>query len=623
MTHSELTSAPLHLSFRLCIAAAIVVLAFAIGAWGMRLYETEHHGHADVASVLYHTLQLFILHAPHLEYDVNWQIHVGRWLAALVVFWALVRALAALFRSELGLFWTWVRGGHVIICGLGRLGRQLTAEYQRGGSRVVVIEADPNHATLAARSGVLVLNGDACDTRQLRRAGVTRARQLVAVCDDVQTNVAVATTAGEILGQSKSKLRQRRQLESWLFVPVARLRQLLKRDGLFPHTGARFRVNVRGLDLFSLAARQALDANPLDWELIDEASPKAVHLVVVGFGAMGQRLALDTAQVGHFANMKHPKITVLEQGSHRVDAFLLAYPKFKDLIDFDKLDFTHDSTDAAAKVLQASQPVENELKSLAICWDSGDDAAATEAELFRGLERDDAVNLSLALSTQQTSPDAVPRILLFQTRRCGFATLFNAQGRLEPSTSNVRVFGTLEETCSLDVLMHESTDAVARVLHQDWYGIQKRAGLKHGDKPSFWTWEQLGEIHKESNRHAADHIPVKLRAAGYLTRKLPSGSQDDRKRLTSFDGAEHAKSVELLAKMEHDRWCAELSLMGYVYAEGNRDDVAKTHPNLVSWDALDDGTKDFDRGQIKAIPGALAKLGQGIYPGGSLDAERI
>ena len=218
MTHSSLSSSPQHLNFRLWIAITVVVVAAAIGGWGMWRYEVEHRGHADVFSVAYHTLQLFILHAPHLEYPVNWQMHVGRWLSALFVFWAVIRGLSVLFRSELQLRWTRWRGGHVIICGLGRLGRQLAVEFQRGGSRVVVIEAHADNAA-AAGPGTVILTGDACDAGQLRQAGVTRARQLIAVCDDVQTNVAIVATAGAVFTYEASRRRSDRKLTSWLFVP--------------------------------------------------------------------------------------------------------------------------------------------------------------------------------------------------------------------------------------------------------------------------------------------------------------------------------------------------------------------------------------------------------------------
>jgi TrkA-N domain/RyR domain len=648
MTHSASSSPPRRLTFRLWIAAAVVVTASAFGGWGMWLYEAAHHEHPDPLSVTYHTLQLFILHAPHLEHPVNWQIHVGRLLSALFVFWAVIRGLTLLFRSELRLRWTRWWGGHVIICGLGRLGRQLAMEYQKNKGRVIVIEADSDKVALAGPRAVVV-TGDACSADQLRKAGVTSAKQLIAVCDDVQTNVAIATTAGEVLVRDaeglhsiwrfpqrvSAKLRTaiRRVfgcdsncLTSWLFVPDAHLRQLLKRDGVFPHTGPRFHVNVRGLDLFSLAARQALSSNRLDHNPIRADSNTIVHLAIVGFGPMGQRLALQAARVGHFANLRKPVITVLGPSANpRADLFLSRYPKIKDLIDFRLRDFSYDAPNAAAEILKVFASDSSELATVALCWDSHNDSAIAEEELFRRLERDDAVNLRLALSMHQLEAGSMPRTLLYQTRRCGFATLLGNDGQASSWGAQVRVFGTLEETCSLDALLHESTDAVARALHEDWYAqekdsYEKRLKKNPGELPklAFQRWEQLDEIYKESNRHAADHIPVKMRAIGCSVEKL----RDDPLRLPSLDAPEHAADVEQLAMMEHARWCAELYLMGYSYGPGRRDDTKRTHPDLVSWGALDESTKNYDRSQVQAIPKALARAGLGIYPDPSRQVQQ-
>ena len=259
------------------------------------------------------------------------------------------------------------------------------------------------------------------------------------------------------------------------------------------------------------------------------------------------------------------------------------------------------------RILNASQPGSDEFVTVALCWDSQREAAIGEEELFRRLERDDAVNLKLALSMHQLAPADMPCTLLFQTRRCGFATLFAAGECSNPLGTMVRVFGTIEETCSLDTLMHESADVIARELHEDWYNNEESREKKDGEipKPAYRQWEQLDEIYKESNRHAADHIPVKLRAIGYLVDKL----RNDPTRLTSFDDPQ----VELLAKMEHARWCAELFLTGYLYAPGPRNNVGKTHPDLIPWNELPESAKAYDRSQVRAIPKALERAGLGIY----------
>ena len=46
---------------------------------------------------------------------------------------------------------------------------------------------------------------------------------------------------------------------------------------------------------------------------------------------------------------------------------------------------------------------------------------------------------------------------------------------------------------------------------------------------------------------------------------------------------------------EHARWNAYMRSEGYVYAEGKKDHIARTHPDLDTFETLDDDKKDLDR----------------------------
>src|SRR5580704_9263475 len=122
----------------LAIIAGLAAASF--GAYGLRLYQIENGEAVNWGSIGYHTLQLFGLHAPHLDHDVPWQLNVGRWLSAVVVLGAVARGLATVFWSECRLFSARVGGNHVGVCGLGRTGWQLAKEFRRQGRRVVAID---------------------------------------------------------------------------------------------------------------------------------------------------------------------------------------------------------------------------------------------------------------------------------------------------------------------------------------------------------------------------------------------------------------------------------------------------------------------------------------------------
>jgi voltage-gated potassium channel len=66
---------------------------------------------------------------------------------------------------------------HVIVCGWGRVGRTIVQHLEGTGTDVVVVDRDPER--VAVVSGPVV-EGDATDDQVLRRAGIERARALVA-----------------------------------------------------------------------------------------------------------------------------------------------------------------------------------------------------------------------------------------------------------------------------------------------------------------------------------------------------------------------------------------------------------------------------------------------------------
>ena len=85
--------------------------------------------------------------------------------------------------------------GHFIICGFGRVGRQVAAELMRCQMVVIVIDINPMEEEECTRCGYHFLEGDASDDAVLVQAGITRAKGLVAVVDSDAANVYVSLSA--------------------------------------------------------------------------------------------------------------------------------------------------------------------------------------------------------------------------------------------------------------------------------------------------------------------------------------------------------------------------------------------------------------------------------------------
>ena len=144
-------------------------------------------------------------------------------------------------------------------------------------------------------------------------------------------------------------------------------------------------------------------------------------------------------------------------------------------------------------------------------------------------------------------------------------------------------------------------DRLGRAVHETWYQgnverIEKAEQDGRSDeveklrkKPAFKQWEDLTEAQRDDNRCAGDHIEVKIRAVG-LDPKQPN--------LKAAWAKLDAGVLEMLSRMEHERWAAPLWLANW--EAGPRNDARRIHNNLVPYDELDQGTKDYDTEQVKA-----------------------
>ncbi len=87
---------------------------------------------------------------------------------------------------------------HYVICGFGRVGRQVARDLDAGGAKYVVVDENPDNHELAQAVGVRFLEGSPSDDEVLRAAGVERARAIIACVDSDAENIFITLTAREM-----------------------------------------------------------------------------------------------------------------------------------------------------------------------------------------------------------------------------------------------------------------------------------------------------------------------------------------------------------------------------------------------------------------------------------------
>lgn len=84
---------------------------------------------------------------------------------------------------------------HIIICGYGRVGRQVAGEFRAADVPFLALDIHEDALAAANEDGALVIEGDATRDENLRRAGLERARGLVAASDSDADNLYVVLSA--------------------------------------------------------------------------------------------------------------------------------------------------------------------------------------------------------------------------------------------------------------------------------------------------------------------------------------------------------------------------------------------------------------------------------------------
>ncbi|CAN5825406.1 potassium channel protein [soil metagenome] len=89
---------------------------------------------------------------------------------------------------------------HVILAGFGRMGHRVAEELHQEGTPFVVVDNRPESEAFAAEHGYLLVRGDAEEDEVLEKAGVKRARALIAATGSDAANAFIVMSARGLNG---------------------------------------------------------------------------------------------------------------------------------------------------------------------------------------------------------------------------------------------------------------------------------------------------------------------------------------------------------------------------------------------------------------------------------------
>ncbi len=88
--------------------------------------------------------------------------------------------------------------GHTVLCGFGRIGREIAREFQRAGRKLVIIDQSDEGLQEAREAGHAIVQGDATGEHTLEAANISSAAGLVAALPRDSDNLYVVLSAREL-----------------------------------------------------------------------------------------------------------------------------------------------------------------------------------------------------------------------------------------------------------------------------------------------------------------------------------------------------------------------------------------------------------------------------------------
>ena len=516
---------------------------------------------------------------------------MARLVLPICLAWGVIEAFVRIFIH----FFTWFAisrwfCGHVIVFGVGEKGFTLVKELLKRGHVVVAVDknaANPYLAQIEHGKG-FTLVGDATDINFMKTLGLHRAVTFYAMTGDDTVNIDSAIRMKEYFQQYKITWWSRfwkllcgfhnEMFSARIQVHDPILRRLAwEKEGPFSQASVNKHTTTPWVcypfSAYDQAAKMIVETYPPD---IAEGKTKKYHVVIVGFGLFGERVALQIIRM-----CQPPKSFGQELVIHVIDCradlirerFYQRYPavnpdnegdpRYGGYAPLARLNFIQgDIQRMNEKAIRATIPDIDENTVIYVCL--ADELLGAEAAML------------LAKITQKSGTRIV--FALPETERLSE----NMQGTFKKY--NVSMFLPLSTSCSL----HPGENHLGETIDD-----MGKAVLRAYDPKKSWADEP--EWGREASRQSASHVLFKLRMAGVDSMRITTISKDEIKE-------QCGQHLELLAEAEHDRWATERLLDGWIYDGDKKDPGQRLHRDIQPFAALNKGTQDIDFAINEIVP---------------------
>ena len=385
------------------------------------------------------------------------------------------------------------------------------------------------------------------------------------------------------------------------------------------------KLDIKIFNLFSNSARMLFSGQIMGENVFTSAEavkdPDAkVKIAILGFGKLAENVLIHTLHLGHFYNQTPVEVTVIydkdkDQNANLEDEFSKQY----DVLNSDyngkywKVKFIDDGEMHGTNLdfTQVFIAYEDEFESL--------------SNLMKVLKRysdkilDNNIDIAIYSNSFKNTAEIIQNDK--SEKYGGDHAVFK----------NVRTFGEINKTCSYDMVINLALDKKAEANHYQYETLHDAASQGWAQ-----SWNDLSMFLKDSNRYLMEHNEIKKFMIEQLLVDNSNCNEYEvikkaiEDKYFSYDGMKinwddmglqghdyvlklSEEEIVTLAKVEHNRWNAFHILNGWkkydIPADATekvkKDAVRKLHPCLVSWEELDNVSKnhqhDYKSDDIETI----------------------
>jgi TrkA-N domain len=461
---------------------------------------------------------------------------------------------------------------HVVICGLGVMGRRFAEQFHKHGNQVVILERNHTNESISwcLDKGMQVVIGDAADPGILQQVNVKHANLVLGLADEA-TNLHLRDNLRFLV---KRRNRESRDAPLRCFLHLvderklaplrlASLRSSRPRHDIHSASATLVPLEVDGFNMYELSATLMLNISGHAFLAPGRITSPIRQLAFVGWDQWNQALLLEA--VRRWQQSDHWR-------SERIKlSIFIAHEEGRDLKELWK------------KFVESHKILEN------ICDFSGtsirDFTPQLNAEsiLFISLEHD-AKSVVFSDRLYQAA-GGFPCPVVVAIRQS-----WEPDSDILPDRTNRWVHKVQDEAC-MPKHLSGTCERIGQRIHEYYLGALLRRKVRMGSRPAMKLWDELDSDYKSSSIRQAASIENNVSKSGIDLLLM------DDVDLAAFEFT--PREVEDIARREHKRYCEERTVQGPSEKPGD-------------WDRLDDEPKTIALEMVQAWPAILALFGFGF-----------